>query len=105
MVVAWDVDRKDSDRCTTRSHLDCYGLEVYLSPTLVYNGDKHGLFNIQHINYVYAGASKMRSMWDEIYRLFPFFVIKIHLHWVSNHSEYCLKCCPILKRYRFADNL
>ena len=28
VVVAWDVDRKDSDRCTTQSHLDCYGLEV-----------------------------------------------------------------------------
>ena len=28
MVVAWDVDRKDSDRCTTQSHLDCQGLEV-----------------------------------------------------------------------------
>ena len=23
MVVAWDVDRKNSDRCTT-SYLDCY---------------------------------------------------------------------------------
>ena len=28
VVVAWDVDRKDSDRCTTQSYLDCYGLEV-----------------------------------------------------------------------------
>ena len=28
VVVAWDVDRKDSDGCTTQSHLDCYRLEV-----------------------------------------------------------------------------
>ena len=28
VVVAWDVDRKKSDRCTTQSHLDCYRLEV-----------------------------------------------------------------------------
>ena len=28
VVVARDVDRKDSDRCITQSHLDCYGLEV-----------------------------------------------------------------------------
>ena len=26
VVVAWDVDRKDSDMCTSQSHLDCYGL-------------------------------------------------------------------------------
>ena len=28
VVVAWDVDRKDSDGCTTQSHLYCYRLEV-----------------------------------------------------------------------------
>ena len=28
VVVACDVDRKDSDGCTTQSHLDCYRLEV-----------------------------------------------------------------------------
>ena len=28
MVVTWDVDRKNSDGCTTQSHLDCYRLEV-----------------------------------------------------------------------------
>ena len=26
VVVAWDVDRKDSDRCTTQSHLQCFPL-------------------------------------------------------------------------------
>ena len=28
VVVAWDVDRKNNDGCTTQSHLDCYRLEV-----------------------------------------------------------------------------
>ena len=28
MGVAWDVDRKNSDGCTTQSHLDCYCLKV-----------------------------------------------------------------------------
>ena len=32
VVVAWDVDRKDSDRCTTQSYLDCYRLEMRVNP-------------------------------------------------------------------------
>ena len=31
VVVAWDVDRKDSDGCTIESHLDCYCLEVHIN--------------------------------------------------------------------------
>ena len=34
VVVAWDVDRKDSDRCTTQGYLDCYRLHVWVNLNL-----------------------------------------------------------------------
>ena len=31
VVVTWDVDRKDSDRCTTQSYLNCYRLKMQVN--------------------------------------------------------------------------